>query len=70
MKNAVLEREVIRRSAHTFREQSCEVDGRILALLTNRETYILQSRETVGKLPAHPPVPRNRSLVVAGPLTF
>ena len=65
MKNAILEREVIRRSAHVYAEKVSWLDESAFALLRNRHLYIAQSAATVGRLPAHPPVPREKSLVVA-----
>lgn len=62
MKNAILERELIRR-AHVFSVRDCMPDGRVQALLTNRDRYIQQSAQTIGRLAAHPPVPNHKALV-------
>lgn len=61
MNNAILE--VKLRRAHVYRENVAKIDGRALAVLSNRQRYIEQSAATVGKLPAHPPVPASKSLV-------
>ena len=63
MRNAVLEREVLRRSAHVYSEKSVEIDESVYALLRNRDAYVAMSAATVGRLPMHPPVPREKSLV-------
>lgn len=66
MRNAVLEREVLRRSAHVYAEKSAYPDESVMALLTNRARYIAQSaervRSVVGPLPNRP-VERDRALV-------
>lgn len=61
MQNAVLEQKL--RSAHIFDEKKVSIDEAVYALLRNRDRYVEMSAATVGKLPAHPPVPVNRSLV-------
>lgn len=62
MKNAILERAVIR-SAHVFAEKQAEIDEQAFALLRNRDRYIALSAATIGRLPAHPSVPRSKALV-------
>ena len=54
--------------------KSAQIDGAALAVLRNRDFAFEMSRNTVGRLPMTPPVPRSKSLVptVAGhsaPLT-
>lgn len=63
MRNAVLEREVLRRSAHVYDEKIVEVDESVMKLLVNRDRYIAQSEATRNRLPAHPPVPASKALV-------
>jgi hypothetical protein len=62
VKNAILEREVIRR-AHIHSVREAMPDGRVHALFANRDSYIRQSSETIGRLAAHPPVPNHKALV-------
>lgn len=53
-------------SPHIFAVKRSEIDESAYALLRNRDAYVAMSAATVGRLPAHPPVPREKSLVVAG----
>lgn len=46
-----------------YSTKAADLDQSAIALLCNRDRYILQSRETVGKLAAHPPVPRSKSMI-------
>jgi hypothetical protein len=46
-----------------YSTKSTDQDGSAYALLRNRSAYIAMSAATVGKLPAHPPVPREKALV-------
>lgn len=58
-----------------YAQKSADLDGFALAAFRNRDAAFAMSAATVGKLAAHPPVPRCKSLVpstVAGhsvPLT-
>lgn len=40
-----------------------DMDGSAYAVLRNRENYFAQSAATVNRLPAHPPVPKEKALV-------
>lgn len=46
-----------------FCTKSAQIDGSAFAVLRNRDFAFELSRNTIGRLPMTPPVPRNRSLV-------
>lgn len=50
-------------SPHIYSTKSAKIDGAAFAVLRNRDFAFELSRNTVGRLPAHPPVPRDHSLV-------
>ncbi len=43
--------------------KAAELDEAAYAVLRNRELYIAASAATVGRMAAHPPVPRSKSMI-------
>jgi hypothetical protein len=50
-------------SPHIYCTKAAELDEAAYAVLRNRELYIAASAATVGRMAAHPPVPRSKAMI-------